>query len=259
MEVGDKASLTATPVPENADDINMIWSVDKPEVISVTEEGYIEALSSGTAVITIASTDGKIEKMCTVCVKTHATDAAIEPSQVIFTNLGDIAQLQAVVLPEETYDKSVKWTSSNPSVCTVTTQGKLVAMGYGDAVVMAVTNDGEIPATCVVKVMAGKPKLTYMVDGVEYQSDEHEAGESVSLMTAPEKEGNVFIGWSLAMPSEDVTLTAVYAPASSIDAVKAASASFLIFTTDGIPMNELQQGVNIIRYADGQTKKVIVK
>ena len=73
------------------------------------------------------------------------------------------------------------------------------------------------------------------------------------------EEGSVFIGWSLTMPSEDVTLTAVYAPASSIDAVKAKYAYSQIFTPDGIPVNELQQGVNIIRYSDGQTKKVIVK
>ena len=259
MEVGEKAILTATPVPENADDINMIWSVDKPEVISVTEDGEIGALSSGTAVITITSTDGKIEKKCTVCVKTHATDAAIEPSEVIFNKLGDIVQLQAVVLPEEAYDKSVKWTSSNPSVCTVTTQGKVVAMGYGDAVIMAITNDGEIPATCVVKVMSRKPKLTYMVDGSEYQSDEYGVGESVSLIAAPEKDDYMFVGWTMVMPADDVTLTAVYAPVTNVNSIRTASETFQIFTPDGIRRNVLQQGVNILRYSDGTEKKILIK
>lgn len=215
MEVGDKATLTATPVPENADDINMIWSVDKPEVISVTEEGEIEALTSGTAVITITSTDGKIEKKCTVCVKTHATDVVIEPSDVIFTKLGEMVQLQAVVLPEETYDKSVKWTSSNPSVCTVTASGKLVAVGYGEAVVMAVTNDGNLPAVCVVTVKKPAPKyhLVYVVDGEVYASYELEEGSLISPIEIPAKEGYTFSGWSeipATMPANDVTIIGTY-------------------------------------------------
>ena len=259
MEVGDEATLSATPIPENADDADLTLEVDKPEVVSITQSGEIKALSSGTAIITASSKDGKFTATCTVIVKTHATEAYIDPSEVKFTKLGAMEQLQAVVLPEDTFDKSVKWSSSNSSICSVTSTGKIVAMGYGDAVIMAITNDGEIPATCVVKVARPKYKLTYMIDGSEYQSDEHEAGESISLVTAPEKEGQMFVGWSMEMPTGDVTLTAIYVPVNSIDTVRALSDSFQIFTPDGIRHDVLQKGVNILRYSDGTEKKVLVK
>lgn len=259
LEVEETKQLTPTFTPADADDLTLQWTSDDISIVTVDVDGVVTGVAPGTTKIYATSVATGVQNSCEVTVLQHAEEIQIEKSKVTMTQLGETIQLNVTVLPENTTDKSVKWTSSNPSVCAVTASGKLVAMGYGDAVVMAVTNDGEIPATCVVKVMSGKPKLTYMVDGVEYQSDEHEAGESVSLMTAPEKEGNVFIGWILTMPSEDVTLTAVYAPASSIDAIKAASASFQIFTPDGIHVNELQQGMNIIRYSDGQTKKVLVK
>ena len=210
MEVGDEATLSATPVPENADDADLTLEVDKPEVVSITQSGEIKALSSGTAIITASSIDGKFTAECTVTVKTHATEAYIDPSEVTFTKLGAMEQLQAVVLPEETFDKSVKWTSSSSSICSVTSTGKIVAMGYGDAVIMAITNDGEIPATCIVKVARPKYKLTYMVDGEEYKSYEVEWTSSITPETAPTKEGYDFSGWNqvpATMPEQDVTIT----------------------------------------------------
>ncbi len=210
MEVGDETTLTATPVPENADDADFVLEVDKPEVISITQSGEIKALSSGTAVITASSVDGKFTAECKVIVKTHATEVYIDPSEVTFTKLGTMEQLQAVVLPEETFDKSVKWTSSNSSVCTVTSTGKIVAMGYGDAVIMAITNDGEIPATCVVKVTPEKYKLTYMVDNVVYKSYDVEYTSTITPEAFPTKEGYTFSGWSeipATMPAKDVTIT----------------------------------------------------
>lgn len=213
MEVGDETTLTATPVPENADDADLVLKVDKPEVISITQSGEVKALSSGTAVITASSVDGRFTAECTVIVKTHATEVYIDPSEVIFTKLGTMEQLQAVVLPKETFDKSVKWTSSNSSVCTVTSTGKIVAMGYGDAVIMAITNDGELPATCVVKVSPEKHKLTYLIDGKEYKFYEVEYNSAITPETLPKKEGYTFSGWSdipATMPNHDVTVTGTF-------------------------------------------------
>ncbi len=323
MEVGDETTLTATPVPENADDADFVLEVDKPEVISITQSGEIKALSSGTAVITASSVDGKFTAECKVIVKTHATEVYIDPSEVTFTKLGTMEQLQAVVLPKETFDKSVKWTSSNSSVCTVTSTGKIVAMGYGEAVIMAITNDGEIPATCVVKVALPKYKLTYMVDnvvyktydveytstitpeafptkegytfsgwnglpatmpskdmtvtgsftinkykmtymvdGVVYKTSEVEYGTSITPESEPTKEGYSFSGWSeipATMPAKNVTITGSFTLIDAIEDVVADDGTYQIYTIDGMTIDALQKGVNIIRMKDGTTKMVYVK
>ena len=67
-------------------------------------------------------------------------------------SLGERIKLQTKILPEDATDKSIRWSSSNQSVCTVTNDGTVIATGNGSTVVLAYTNDGNIPATCVVTV-----------------------------------------------------------------------------------------------------------
>jgi len=259
IEAGDTQQLIPSFSPADADDLTLEWSSENPSVATVDADGIVSGVVSGVTTIYATSVATGVQGSCEVTVIQHATDIQMEKPQVTMTKLGETEQLNVTVLPENTTDKTVKWSSSNPSICTVTASGKIVAMGYGDAVIMAITNDGEIPATCVVKVTRPKYKLTYMVDGIEYQSDEYEAGKSVSLIAAPEKDNQIFVGWSIDMPTDDVTLTAIYAPITSINTIKSATDSFQIFTPDGIRRNALQQGVNILRYSDGSEKKVVIQ
>jgi len=67
--------------------------------------------------------------------------------------IGDILQLTATVLPEVTANKTVEWTSSNPSVATVTADGLVTACAAGTATITATTTDGtNLSATCDVTV-----------------------------------------------------------------------------------------------------------
>ena len=55
-----------------------------------------------------------------------------------------------------------------------------------------------------------KYKLTYVIDGEEYKSNEIEYGTSITFETEPTKEGYTFSGWSEiseTMPANDVTIT----------------------------------------------------
>lgn len=55
--------------------------------------------------------------------------------------------------------------------------------------------------------------LIYMVDGVEYARQEHEAGSAITPLAAPEKEGHTFSGWQNlpeVMPESDVTVTGTF-------------------------------------------------
>lgn len=259
MEKGSTMRLSVTILPTDADDKTFKWTSLDDMIAQVDENGKVTGVAPGTTKIIVTSVATGLKDECEVTVIQHAADIQMETTEVSMTKLGETKQLNVTVLPENTTDKTVKWSSSNPSVCMVTASGKIVAMGYGDAVIMAVTNDGEIPATCVVNVARPQYQLTYMVDGAEYKTGDYDAGETVSLIAAPEKEGSVFVGWNLVMPANDVTLTAVYAPATSIDAIQSESSSFQIVTPDGIRRNVLQPGVNILRYSDGTERKVLVK
>ena len=56
-------------------------------------------------------------------------------------------------------------------------------------------------------------KVTYMVDGKEYQSVSLAYGSTITLINAPTKEGHTFSGWSEApetMPAKDITISGTF-------------------------------------------------
>ncbi len=65
---------------------------------------------------------------------------------------GESSTLKATVLPENTADKTVTWSSSDSSVATVDDSGKVTALKEGTAVITVTTRDGGKTASCTVTV-----------------------------------------------------------------------------------------------------------
>ena len=68
LEIGKTATLTANVLPEDATDKNVIWSSSAPETVSVDENGMIEGIAAGNAVITVTTADGGKTAECAVTV-----------------------------------------------------------------------------------------------------------------------------------------------------------------------------------------------
>ena len=58
MIVGDVLALMPTVLPENADNKTLMWSTQDTSIISVDEQGMVEALAIGNATVTALATDG---------------------------------------------------------------------------------------------------------------------------------------------------------------------------------------------------------
>lgn len=111
--------------------------------------------------------------------KNRPISITINPPAITMSSLGETKQLEVEVLPIENTDKSVKWSSSNTEVCMVTQNGTIIATGDGISVIVAITNDGFLPATCVVTVdttlsdiknttfSEGKTLNVYSVSGIK--------------------------------------------------------------------------------------------
>jgi beta-fructofuranosidase len=65
-------------------------------------------------------------------------------------NVGSSETLIATVLPANATNKNVTWTTSNPSVATVSASGTVTATGVGTAVITVTTQDGAKTASCNV-------------------------------------------------------------------------------------------------------------
>ena len=75
----------------------------------------------------------------------NETSISLEPNQTI--------QLVPTLLPEDAFDVTVKWGSSNPEVASVDSNGLVTAISKGDAVISVSSTDGsDITAQCSVHV-----------------------------------------------------------------------------------------------------------
>lgn len=72
---------------------------------------------------------------------------------------GSSQQLTATVSPDDAADKSVSWSSSDPSVVSVDEDGTVHALSAGSATVTATTSDGGFTDTCDVEVTVPESQL----------------------------------------------------------------------------------------------------
>lgn len=151
LEKGEQRQLKAILTPENPDDSNVIWSRSNDN-IEVSNTGIIKAKNEGKVWVYAKSTDGAIGDSCKVEVTTHVKGLRIEPTNLTFEKLGDSFKLRAVLDPANATDTTITWSCATTDVCNVREDGTVIAVGEGLAVILAYSNDGHYPATCIVKV-----------------------------------------------------------------------------------------------------------
>ncbi|MGG1519053.1 polysaccharide lyase family 8 super-sandwich domain-containing protein [Paenibacillus oryzisoli] len=66
-------------------------------------------------------------------------------------------QLTAAITPSSAVNKNVTWSSSNSSVATVDSNGRVTAVAAGTAIITVTTEDGSKTATCLVTVRRSGP------------------------------------------------------------------------------------------------------
>ena len=149
LEVGGSVSLTATVSPSDATDKTVSWTSSNSGVASVAG-GVVKAIAEGTATIT-ATAGGKSAK-CEVTVQpkvVEVTGVSLNKTELTLSP-GGTFQLEATVSPSDATDKTVTWTSSDPSKVTVE-NGLVKAVSPGTASVTATA--GNKSAKCEVTVM----------------------------------------------------------------------------------------------------------
>lgn len=78
LYVGDSEQLTATILPANATDKSVSWSSDNNDVATIDENGIVTAVSSGSAIITVTTTDRGLIATCAVTVEPKPEPEAVD-------------------------------------------------------------------------------------------------------------------------------------------------------------------------------------
>lgn len=153
--------LTATTYVDNEQATNALskgvtYTSDNTAVAEVLGDGTIYAKTTGKANITVEAKDGSlVTAVCTVTVNPIAVKGVSLSQKSITITLDSTKKVSATVSPSNATNKSVKWTTSNSKVATVS-NGKIVAKGVGVATITA-NCDGK---TATVKVTVKPKKVT---------------------------------------------------------------------------------------------------
>lgn len=84
--IGEVVQLTATVLPDDADDKRVNWASSKPEVCTVSPSGAIVVLADGTSVVTATTLDGGFVAVCTVVVSSAGGVEGVAADDVDYTD-----------------------------------------------------------------------------------------------------------------------------------------------------------------------------
>ncbi len=154
LYVGNSQQLNAIITPQDAYTQDLRWMSSNSNVASVDNNGWVYGNGVGSAIITAITTDGSnLSATCAVTVINIPVESVTLNTSELQMNEGASTYLSATVLPYNAYDRSLTWTSSNPRVATVTSNGRVNAQAVGTTIITATTNDGtNISAACRVTV-----------------------------------------------------------------------------------------------------------
>ena len=152
-----RASISSTPVATrpvgydtDGDGIPNDFEVAKGWNPNVANNNVIDSSTGITQLETFLNmVDTEIETPVTIPV----TGASISPT----TSTGDIGtttQLTAIIAPSNATNQNVTWTSSNPSVATVSSSGLVTRVSEGTATIGFITTDGSFTASATITVNA---------------------------------------------------------------------------------------------------------
>ena len=150
LNVGQTAQLSATVLPTNATNKAVTWKSSNGGVASVySTSGKVTARKVGTATITASTVNGKTATV-TVTVKPLPTSITIENNRVT-TEEGQSVQLKVKITPSSATNATITWTSSDTSVATVNSSGKVTTKKAGRVTITAKTSNGKT-ATAIITV-----------------------------------------------------------------------------------------------------------
>ncbi|MFL0268932.1 cell wall-binding repeat-containing protein [Candidatus Clostridium radicumherbarum] len=200
LKIGDSLALQAAVNPSDASDKNVTWTSSDSTVASVDNTGKVTALKEGTAAITVSTEDGSYSAVCQVYINQHVTGISLNKTSVLLKPNSQ-ETLSTIVQPSYAANKNITWSSSNPTVASVS-NGIVNALKPGTAVVTATSEDGGYTAACTVNVDNGVSSVaitgTNIPQGVNTQGS-LKKGDSITLSVIVSPSDTLFdkgVTWS---------------------------------------------------------------
>ena len=165
------ARLVLSYFPYNTTTQNIDYYSDNVTAVSVDEFGLIKAHQEGTATIKVTNGNRTADFEVTVIVSkgvskdgSITTDVSLDKTSLTLVQ-GNSEKILALVTPDNAKDKTLVWSTTNPTIAAVNSAGVVVAKNPGTALITAKTSNG-ISKSVQVQVNPIKSPIINSSDGI---------------------------------------------------------------------------------------------
>lgn len=153
LQKGERKQLQVTILPQEASDHKVSYTSSNPEVATVDNKGYLQAIRSGRTTITVKAEENSVQTQIEITVYSSVTGIFLDQSE-IYMQVGDTFQINATVEPDDANDKTISYRSTDTLVTNIQENGIITALKEGTATVTVNSNQNpSIQAECKVNVV----------------------------------------------------------------------------------------------------------
>ena len=177
LNLGESFTIDATISPSGASDSSIIWSTSDAAIATVSNSGSVTTLKTGVATITATSVDGGFSSATEITVEENTNTTAIAVTGIDTTpstmelEEGETFDIVATIAPDNAANQAVTWNSSDTQVAVVDSNGRVTAVSSGNAVIRAITEDGDFESSTIVTVPQEQLEITVPVSFVRTNSN----------------------------------------------------------------------------------------
>ena len=154
LNIGEEAVLEAQVFPSTASEQTVTWSSNKPEVVSVTQDGVIKAEKVGDPVVItayIVDRSATIQATCIVNVVVPLTSLSVSPASKTLSP-GETLTLTKNVTPKDATNATVIYASTDPTVAKVSDSGVVTAVAGGHCYITVRSRNRDMMTSCYITV-----------------------------------------------------------------------------------------------------------
>ena len=227
--IGQTPVFTPTITPSNAANKKVLWTSSDKSIATVSSTGVIKAVSNGTCKIIATTTDGtnlSASVNITVALPIKATGITTNIANYTITTIHDVPTFRATITPTNTTNKTVKWSSSNTNVATVSESGVVTAVGNGTCTITATTMDGTNLSASVNLTVSFRAE-SISLDKTSYTFNKNESLK-LTATVLPDNTNNKTVKWESSNKN-----VAIVNSSGVVTAVGKGTCTITATTTDG--------------------------
>lgn len=133
---GEKKKLNIKIYPEEAKNNKVSYISSNPEIITVDDEGYMQAIRSGNSKIIVKSNENNVSSEIDLEVYSKVTDISLDQSKIYLTK-DNIFKINAFIAPDDANNKNIIYESLNNDIAKVDTLGNITGVNIGETTIIA--------------------------------------------------------------------------------------------------------------------------